>query len=136
MTATTKPITIEQGATFTLPFTWHLALVDADGNLVLDANGNAQPGEPKDLTGWTARMQVRKKVGSEVLLEATSEAGITLGGTAGTVRVKFTDEQTDTLMLKAAVYDLELEDEAGDVYRLLEGTVTIKPNVTRTEATP
>ena len=34
-------------------------------------------------------------------------------------------------VIAVAVYDLEIQSPGGDVDRLLEGTVKIKPNVTR-----
>lgn len=121
MTAVNRPIMIEQGATWTLGFNWHMAGVDA-----------GTPGVAYDLTGWIARMQIRKRQGSPLLLEATSENGkIVLGGTSGRVDIKFTDEDTDGLTTASASYDLELENPGGDVFRILEGTVSVSPNITQ-----
>jgi hypothetical protein len=124
MSAEDVPISIEQGATWGLGFTWH-----EEGPVV---DGEVTAGDPHDLTGWTARMQIRKKVGEPVLAEATTENGkITLGGATGRVDIKLSPADTDAIGEKTAKYDLELEDPAGDVYRLLEGAVTISPNITR-----
>ena len=67
-------ITIEQGAGFELPLSY-----TADGDLV-------------DLTGSRARLQMREKVGSSVVLvELTTENdGITLGGVDGTITLTMT----------------------------------------------
>lgn len=130
MTALNKSLYVEQGATFTMAFQWCEPGVDA-----------LTPGDPHDLTGFTARMQIRKKPGDDVLLSATTENGriqigrnldgSLLGPASGWVRVELPDEATDLLSLKAAKYDLEVEDPAGRVYRLLQGAVTIDPNITQ-----
>jgi hypothetical protein len=116
MPAETHNITIEQGATFRLNITWN------------DSNGS-----PINLTGYTARMQVRKKHTSPdpPLLTFTTENGaITLGGAAGTIAVVGLATLTDDVDVKTGVYDLELVNGT-EVTRLIEGAVTITPEVTR-----
>jgi hypothetical protein len=114
MTAAPRNLVIEQGSTFTLGFNWH-----KEGPL--DANGAPTPGDPYDLTGCTARMQIRRKQGDPVLMTATSDppvdaaaiaagAGrIVLGGATGRVDITLTDEDTDLISARSAVYDLEIE---------------------------
>jgi len=114
MTAAPRDLDIEQGSTFTLGFNWH-----QEGPP--DANGDPTPGDPYDLTGCTARMQIRRKQGDPVLLTATSDppttpeaitagAGrIVLGGATGRIDITLTDEDTDLLSARTAVYDLEIE---------------------------
>lgn len=123
MAAVNRAIKIEQGATFTLGFNWH-----KEGPVVDDV---VTPGDPYDLTGWSARMQVRKSVNSPVLLNGSTQNGRIIMSEEGRVDIKFTDEDTDVLTVKSALYDLELENPEGDVFRLLEGAVTISPNITR-----
>lgn len=146
MTAAVRDLVIEQGSTFTLGFNWH-----REGELV---DGLPTPGDPYDLTGCTARMQVRRKQGDPVLLTATSidvpteeparteaiEAGagrIKLGGVTGRIDITLTDEDTDLLTAKSAAYDLEIEwppdvDQLRPhVDRLLQGIVTVIPNITQ-----
>lgn len=124
MTAVVRPLKIEQGATFTLGFVWHQAGPVVDGEVT--------PGDPYDLTGWVARMQIRKAQQSPALVDASSTNGkITLGGATGRIDVKLTDEDTDLLTTKTALYDLELENPTGDVFRLLQGPVTVDPNITQ-----
>lgn len=113
MTAVNKPLYIEQGATFTLGFNWH-----REGPVV---DGVVTPGDPYDLTGCTARMQIRRRQGETPLLTATSElpvdaaavaagAGrIRLGGATGRIDITLTDEDTDLISARTAVYDLEVE---------------------------
>lgn len=108
MAAVNKPLYIEQGATFTLGFTWH-----RQGPVV---EGVVTPGDPYDLTGCTARMQIRKAQGVEPpLVTATSlptgpgAKRIFLGGPTGRIEITLTDEDTDLINQARAVYDLEIE---------------------------
>ena len=111
------PIQIIQGATLRDVTTWKAGT----------------PAVPVDLTGCTARMQVRLKVDDEtVLVElTTANGGITLGGTAGTVTIYMSDEATAAINWKSGVYDLEIEFGNGDVRRLMYGGVSVSPEVTR-----
>lgn len=119
MTAVSRPLYIEQGATFTLGFNWYRASVSSPG----------QPGEPYAPTA--ARMQLRRKVtDTEVLVSATTENGKITLGPNGRIDVRLEATDTDLLNVKSAVYDLEAVI-GSDVHRLLEGPVTISPNVTR-----
>lgn len=118
LTAANLPLHIEQGATKTFGLVW------SHGDSVDDAT-------PYDLTGCTARMQIRNKVNTPVLLEATTENGDITLGADGVIAVKLSDEKTDLLTVTKAVYDLEVEFPGGDVARVVEGQVTISPNVTR-----
>ena len=109
-------ITIEQGATFRLSLIWK------DSSNV-----------PVNLTGYTARMQVRRSYTDTVIqLAMTTEGGsITLGGAAGTINVVSAATATEDIATRAGVYDLELMSSNGVVTRLVEGKVTVKPEVTR-----
>lgn len=109
---------IDQGATFTKQVTWK--------------TGPA-PGVAVDLTGCTARMHARAKITDAVkLLDlTTANGGIVLGGSAGTVEIILTDEQTAAITWTSAVYDLEIEFADGTVRRLLQGSISVSPEVTR-----
>ena len=114
----TKPaklkFTIYQGATFRKRLTWKAGT----------------PAAPVDLTGCTARMQVRSEVESETpLLSLTTENDrITLGGAAGTVDLYVSDEDTAEITWDGGVYDLEIEHPSGEVTRLAEGSVSVSPH--------
>lgn len=116
MAAGTYDITIEQGATFTLNLRW------------LDSEGT-----PIDITGYTARMQVRRKYSDKTsVLSLTSQDNeIILGDSLGTIDVTASDEKTAAINIKAGVYDLELETPSGDVVRLVQGTAVISPEATK-----
>ena len=107
-------ITIEQGATFNLVFIYQ------------DQNG-----DPINLTGMTARMQLRRQFNSpDALLSLTTENGrISLGGTNGTITLNVGANETANLS-GSGVYDIELVN-GPVVKRILEGSYSICPEVTR-----
>ena len=108
---------VYRGATFSEAITWK------------DENAT-----PIDLTGFTARMQMRETVEASTpfLTLTTENSGITLGGVAGTINILATAVATSAITATGGVYDLEIV--SGDtitVTRLLEGLVFISPEVTR-----
>lgn len=85
-----------------------------------------------DLTGYTARMQIRADIdAADVLVELTTGDGITINGPAGQITLLLDDTQTAALDWCDGVYDLELIDPDGNVMRLLKGPVEVDPEVTR-----
>jgi hypothetical protein len=115
MAATTYDILIEQGATFSQVITYKEA------------------GVAVNLTGYTARMQVRATLESATaLIELTTANGrIALGGAAGTITLTISATDSAALTAGRGVYDLELVSGSGIVTRLLQGVATISRNVTR-----
>ena len=61
--------------------------------------------------------------------------GITLGdgSEAPNILAIATDEQTSLFTGGSAVYALEMENAAGEVNRLIEGQITLSPEVVRDE---
>ena len=139
----TKPVKhnlqVYQGTTFRELLrlaTYPYAVKTVNGVVVRADTGAAAPDSdriPVDLTGCTARMQVRTAVSSQaVLLSLTTEnGGITLGGAAGTIALYISDADTAALHWAAGVYDLEIEFPNGDVVRRLYGSVSVSPEITR-----
>lgn len=126
MTAHQKNLYIEQGATYELPFVWREGTTDA-------------PGDPVDLTGATAAMQIRKTQQAEAILDASSTGvspRIILGGATGEITISLTDADTDALTHKTAKYDLEVRLADGKLHRILEGDVTVSPNITQVADDP
>lgn len=107
-------ITIEAGAT------WRLTLA------------YRQPtGAPMDLVGRTARLHMRTSVDSPDVVKAltTENGGIQLDPSDG--RIVMGISATDTASMSGSgVYDLELV-AGSTVERLIEGTWTVSPEVTR-----
>lgn len=85
-----------------------------------------------DLTGFTARMQVRRTIESTTaLIELTTEnSGIIIVGIEGKITVFMSASQTSELS-SSGVYDIEIIDAGGSVSRLIEGTFTLSLEVTR-----
>ena len=117
MAAFKTKLSIEQGATFR----WNAVLK------------SGSPALPVNLTGYTARMQIRSEITSTIVLVSltTANGGITLGGVLGTVSLYITDSATAAITWTNGVYDLELVAPGGDVTRLLTGSVSVSPEVTR-----
>lgn len=107
---------IMQGATFRHKFTWQ----GADKR-------------SRNLTGYTAKMQIRATAAATAVLQELSSVNgkISLGGNLGTIDLHLTALETASYSWSTAVYDLELIAPSGDVYRLVEGGVTVSPEVTR-----
>ena len=106
-------ITSYQGATFNL-------------NLIWEVGGTAV-----DLTTYSAAMQVRETVNAtSTILNLSSESGITLGGTAGTIGIEVAATTMASAIPGRFVYDLEVTT-GSTVTRLLKGGFQIVPEVTR-----
>ena len=115
MLAGVYKIVCDQGATFERLIT------------IKDSND-----DPMNLTGYTARMQIRPEIeSSDVLVELTTENGrITLGGAAGTVELNLTPQVTATID-RDGFYDLEIISNGGAVHRVLRGRFVVNLEVTR-----
>jgi hypothetical protein len=89
---------------------------------------------PVDGLEGQPRCSIRKRVTStDPYIELnTEDGGITLGGALGTILLEISAEDTAALSWRGnAVYDLELTPANGATTRLLQGTVTFSPEVTR-----
>lgn len=117
MSAFKLKLGIEQGATFDKTVTWK----------------TGDPLAPVDLTGATARMQIRAKIESPDVLEelTTTNGGIVLGDATGDVTIFIEATATAAYTWRTGVYDLEIEFTNGTVKRLLSGSVSVSPEVTR-----
>ena len=108
-------INIEQGSTLDIPVVW-----------------KSSDGVPINLTGYTARMQIRRtKADPSILYELTTENGrLSIDGPQGKVTIRIPAADSAGFTWRRGVYDLEMV--SGDaVTRLLEGAVTVSPEVTR-----
>ena len=119
MTPVEYDITIYAGSYFTLPLEW-------------------QTGDPPigvDLTGCVIRMQIRKTVTSEeILYELTTENNRIIADdlSIGKFTLSIPSRDSENFDFYRGVYDLEVVYPSGSPeYRILQGSVTINPNVTR-----
>lgn len=97
------------------------------------SGGVLEYNEPIDLTGYTARMQIRAKIDDPVILtELTTENnGIILNNTTKSIILQITAIATAAATWKSAVYNLELISSGGQVTTLCVGNLTLTKEVTR-----
>lgn len=88
---------------------------------------------PVNLTGYSARMQVRQRyVSTSTVLSLTSpSSGITLGTTNGQIQIVVSASTMAGIAAGDYRYDLELISGSGIVTRLLMGSFTVRAEVTR-----
>ena len=104
---------IDQGANFSSDVT------------VKDANGNAF-----DLTGYTTQAKLAKGY-SSTRTRTSMTSVIGTDSTSGVVALGLTATQTAALDAERYVYDVEItQTSTGVVTRVIEGLITVRPNVT------
>ena len=111
MAAGKYDFTLEQGATFSREIT------------VQDS------GSAMNLTGYTPRMQMRSTHDSSTI--ALTFTATVSNAAQGKISLTATDTLTSAVEEGIYVYDLEIESGGGTVTRLMEGSVTVTPEVTR-----
>jgi len=102
-------IVIDQGATFNTTYTIH-DVVD----------------EPIDFTGFTANSQIRKTFSSSN--SYTFDVALS---NSGLVTLSMNAATTSSIVAGRYVYDVEVESLTGIRSRVVEGIVTVTPQVTR-----
>lgn len=111
MAAGTYNFTLDQGSTFSRQLTVQ------DNNTAMD------------LTGYTGRMQMRSTHDSDTI--ALSFTVTVANAEQGKLNITASATTTAALTEGIYVYDLEIESSAGTVTRLMEGNITVTPEVTR-----
>ena len=107
--ATKSNLTIDQGS---------------DYNITIDlttANGSSM-----DLTGYTGRSQMRKSASSSTAKDFTI-----LVANTGSVTLSMTADYTANITAGRWLYDVEVVSGGEVVTRVLEGIVTVTPEMTR-----
>lgn len=95
------------------------------------SGGYVQYNTPVDLTGVTARLMIKDKVGGTTLVTLTTENnGIVIDDTAMTIRLVIAATATALYTWKKGVYDLEMISPDGTVTLLLSGNVAVEKEVT------
>lgn len=100
---------IDQGSTYSV----NLEVKDANNNLV-------------NLTGYSGAGQIRKQYTSNSATAFTVSVY-----SNGTVTAALTANQTSSLVSGRYVYDIELTNSIAEVTRIVEGIITVTPQVTR-----
>lgn len=107
--ATKVNLVVDQGTTFVSQITFN------------DENGNTI-----NFSSYTGQAQMRKHFTSS----NSTSFSLTLGSN-GVITLQLTANQTGNLVAGRYVYDLEVTDTSNQISRLIEGIVTVTPNVTR-----
>lgn len=107
--ATKANLIIDQGSSFQVD----IDIADEDDNLI-------------DLTGYSGVSQIRKHYTSSTSVPFAVNVDI-----YGGVQLTMTAEQTANLVAGRYVYDVELTSSGGVVTRVVEGIVTVTPQVTK-----
>lgn len=107
--------------------------VNAVGYKDYTSGGIVEYNQPVDLTGYTARMQIREKLDSaSTLYELTTTLGnITIDNTLKSITLTIPAATTAGFSFTSGVYSLELVSSSGQVTPLIAGTVTLVKEVTR-----
>ena len=107
--ATQVNLLIDQGATFS-------TVID-----LVDENG-----VPINLSSYTGASQLRRHYTSSNAISFT--VALTSNGV---ITLSLTANQTTSLTAGRYLYDVEVTDNSGIVSRIVEGIVSVTPNVTR-----
>ena len=112
-------IPCEQGVTFAWQATWQVEHVSGSGAYF-----------PVDLTNYTAKMQLRKNVGTPIVIELNTEnSRIALGGPLGTITLSIA--ASDSAIIPAGVYKYDLDlSSAGGVTKFLTGLFEVVGSIT------
>lgn len=118
MAAGVADLYIEQGTTFARTLTL------SDGT------------NPIDLTGYTARGQIRAGATSATIIASFT---FVITPLTGTIVMSLTADETSAIAttgdkyssLTKYYYDVEIEDAVGTVTRILNGQITVSPEVTK-----
>ena len=99
---------------------------------VLEVGYQEPDGTPVNLTGYSAKLQVRPKPGDSAtaLLELTHSSGIAINAAAGTLLVTITPAQSVALGAGRFAYDLQITSAGGIVTTLVGGVLLVHPEVT------
>ena len=90
-------------------------------------------GTPVNITSYTAALQMRTSpLAKTTVLSLTTGNGIIITGNQGRIDVHATNVQTTAITNGKYSYDLEITSPQGIVTRLVQGTIEVSPQTTRT----
>jgi hypothetical protein len=82
-------------------------------------------GDPLNVSGYTSRSQMRKHYTSSNAVSFTTALA------NGQLTLSLSSNQSANIIAGRYVYDAEIIDGAGNVTRIVEGIITITPEVSR-----
>jgi hypothetical protein len=106
--------------------------VNSSNYATYTSGGVVEYNVPNDLTGFSARMQIRGKItDTDPILELTSGGGgIVVDNVLKTITINIAAAATELLTFKSGVYSLEMVN-AGTVTTLAFGNVSLNTEITR-----
>lgn len=105
-------------------------------NLIIDAGTdfmttititNELEGGVVDMTGYVGRSQMRKHYNSS----NSVSFDVLVAGTSGDIMLSMDADKTSQIKAGRYVYDVEVVSPTNVISRIVEGIVTVTPNVTR-----
>ena len=102
-------------------------LIDQGTDFTTSVNLTDSSGAQLNLTGMSAASQIRKTHSSSNSTSFTTA----LANNTGTLTLSLNNSVTSSLSAGRYVYDVELTDSSSIKSRILEGIVTVTPEVTR-----
>jgi hypothetical protein len=109
-------------------------VIDQGADWFLNVTWENVAGQPIDITGFTAALQLRTSplARTYVLSLNTENDGIAITGAEGLVAIHATADQTAVIAPGRYTYDLELYSPAPTITtRLIQGTLEVSANTTR-----
>lgn len=103
-------------------------VIDQGSTYSVEIQLSDQNGDPLDLNGFVANAQMRKWYSSSTPA-AVFNANIDSNNSS--ITLTLTANQTSNLVAGRYVYDVETTSPANTISRLVEGIVTVTPQVTR-----
>jgi hypothetical protein len=95
------------------------------------AEGDPDDYQPVDLTGYIARMEIKDKYDGLLLYRMDTASGrLVIDAPNGAISFEIPASVTEEWTWRNAVYDLEVIDSSGRVTRLIQGTISLTPEVT------
>lgn len=125
-----KPVTVIDANTI------EINAINAAGFKAYISGGYIQFNTPVDLTGYTARMQIKDKVGGTVLASSMISDDpldiitLTIDVAAKTITMLVGATDTAAIAWKKGVYELEMVSSTGVVTAILAGSVAVSKEVT------
>lgn len=101
--------------------------VDAGGTLVRQFIYKDAEGETIDISGYSARAQVRKSTYKELVIDSVP----VIDPVTFVITMTWTAAQTSLLVDSNYVYGLEIYNEAGDVAVLTHGVLTVNQEIVK-----
>jgi hypothetical protein len=86
-----------------------------------------EAGDPRDLTGFTGRAKLKRSFDTEI----NTSFEVNINPSAGEVTLSLSNQTTSNIRHGRYVYDVELVSNANIVERVIQGTITVDPEVTR-----